>query len=119
MAVVGKNFAVLEAGWLRTGGFLTWLVWAALHVLALPQLQNRFRVQTQWFWSYLTGATQLAPDFGSAAAVGVIAASRPGGQLLPDAELVRDCTCGRFHHLRAGRPHRTTVGGLTSVVRIG
>jgi NADH:ubiquinone reductase (H+-translocating) len=55
MAVVGKNFAVLEAGWLRTGGFLTWLVWAALHVLALPQLQNRFRVQTQWFWSYLTG----------------------------------------------------------------
>jgi NADH dehydrogenase len=55
MAVVGKNFAVLEAGWLRTGGFLTWLVWAVLHVLALPQLQNRFRVQTQWFWSYLTG----------------------------------------------------------------
>ncbi|WP_247785888.1 NAD(P)/FAD-dependent oxidoreductase [Bradyrhizobium sp. 170] len=55
MAVVGKNFAVLEVGWLRTGGFLTWLVWAALHVLALPQLQNRFRVQTQWFWSYLTG----------------------------------------------------------------
>src|SRR6266567_2655320 len=55
MAVVGKNFAVLEAGWLRTGGFLTWLVWAGLHVLALPQLQNRFRVQTQWFWSYLTG----------------------------------------------------------------
>ncbi|WP_084302351.1 NAD(P)/FAD-dependent oxidoreductase [Bradyrhizobium sp. WSM2254] len=55
MAVVGKNFAILEAGWLRTGGFLTWLVWAALHVLSLPQLQNRFRVQTQWFWSYLTG----------------------------------------------------------------
>lgn len=55
MAVVGKNFAILEAGWLRTGGFLTWLVWAGLHVLALPQLQNRFRVQTQWFWSYLTG----------------------------------------------------------------
>jgi NADH dehydrogenase len=55
MAVVGKNFAILEAGRLRTSGFLTWLVWAALHVLALPQLQNRFRVQNQWFWSYLTG----------------------------------------------------------------
>jgi NADH:ubiquinone reductase (H+-translocating) len=55
MAVVGKNFAVLEAGHLRTSGFLTWLVWAALHVLALPQLQNRFRVQNQWFWSYLSG----------------------------------------------------------------
>jgi NADH:ubiquinone reductase (H+-translocating) len=55
MAVVGKNFAILEAGRLRTSGFVTWLIWAALHVLALPQLQNRFRVQTQWFWSYLTG----------------------------------------------------------------
>lgn len=55
MAVVGKNFAILEAGHLRISGFLTWLVWAVLHVLALPQLQNRFRVQTQWFWSYLTG----------------------------------------------------------------
>ncbi|MEH2562297.1 NADH dehydrogenase FAD-containing subunit [Bradyrhizobium sp. AZCC 2289] len=38
-----------EAGHWRSSGFLTWLVWAALHVLALPQLQNRFRVQTQWF----------------------------------------------------------------------
>jgi NADH dehydrogenase len=55
MAVVGKNFAILEAGYLRSSGFVTWLVWAALHVLALPQLQNRFRVQTQWFWSYLSG----------------------------------------------------------------
>lgn len=55
MAVVGKNFAILESSHLRSSGFLTWLVWAALHVLALPQLQNRFRVQTQWFWSYLSG----------------------------------------------------------------
>ncbi len=54
MAVVGKNFAILEAGYWRSSGFVTWLVWAALHVLALPQLQNRFRVQTQWFWSYLS-----------------------------------------------------------------
>jgi NADH dehydrogenase len=55
MAVVGKNFAILEAGHLRSSGFLTWLLWAVLHVLTLPQLQNRLRVQTQWFWSYLTG----------------------------------------------------------------
>jgi NADH dehydrogenase len=55
MAVVGKNFAVLEAGRLRMTGVFTWLIWAALHVMALPQLQNRFRVQTQWFWSYLSG----------------------------------------------------------------
>src|SRR5262250_608055 len=37
MAVVGKNYAVLERGGLRTSGFLTWLVWAFVHVLSLPQ----------------------------------------------------------------------------------
>jgi NADH dehydrogenase len=55
MAVVGKNFAVLQRGRLRLSGFLTWLVWALIHVMFLPQMQNRLRVQTQWLWSYLTG----------------------------------------------------------------
>src|SRR5262249_36000210 len=54
MAVVAKNYAVLERGWLCTGGFLTWLVWAFVHILSLPQLQNRLRVQRQWLWSYFT-----------------------------------------------------------------
>ena len=55
MAVVGKNYAVLQRGWLRTSGFLTWLVWAFIHILSLPQMQNRLRVQRQWLWSYFTG----------------------------------------------------------------
>jgi NADH dehydrogenase len=64
MAVVGKNYAVLERGRLRTGGFLTWLVWAFVHILALPQLQNRLRVQRQWLWSYFTGqrSSRLIPE---------------------------------------------------------
>jgi NADH dehydrogenase len=64
MAVVGKNYAVLERGWLRTSGFLTWLVWAFVHILSLPQLQNRLRVQRQWLWSYLTGqrSSRLIPE---------------------------------------------------------
>jgi NADH dehydrogenase len=55
MAVVGKSFAVLERGRIRTSGFMTWLVWVFIHVMFLPQLQNRLRVQRQWFWSYWTG----------------------------------------------------------------
>lgn len=55
MAVVGKNFAILEAGRIHMSGFVTWLIWAAIHVIALPQEQNRLRVQRQWLWSYLTG----------------------------------------------------------------
>jgi NADH dehydrogenase len=64
MAVVGKNFAILESGFLRTGGFAAFLVWIVLHVLALPQLQNRFRVQVQWLWSYFTGqrSSRLIPE---------------------------------------------------------
>src|SRR5215472_1605970 len=64
MAVVGKNYAVLERGWVRTSGSLTWLVWAFVHVLALPQLQNRLRVQRQWLWSYFTGqrSSRLIPE---------------------------------------------------------
>src|SRR5499426_2158810 len=64
MAVVGKNYAVLERGRLRTGGFLTYLVWAFVHILSLPQLQNRLRVQHQWLWSYFTGqrSSRLIPE---------------------------------------------------------
>jgi NADH dehydrogenase len=64
MAVVGKNYAVLERGWLRTSGFLTWLVWAFVHILSLPQSQNRLRVQRQWLWSYFTGqrGSRLIPE---------------------------------------------------------
>src|SRR5262250_1847235 len=64
MAVVAKNYAVLERGWLCTGGFPTWLVWAFVHILSLPQLQNRLRVQHQWLWSYFTGqrSSRLIPE---------------------------------------------------------
>jgi NADH:ubiquinone reductase (H+-translocating) len=64
MAVVGKNFAVLESGNLRMSGFVTWLIWAALHVMSLPQPQNKWRVRIQWFWSYFTGqrSSRLIPE---------------------------------------------------------
>src|SRR5437899_1286582 len=64
MAVVGRNYAILESGRIRTSGFATWLVWVLLHLMALPQVQNRLRVQTQWFWSYFTGqrSSRLIPE---------------------------------------------------------
>jgi len=64
MAVVGNNYAVLQRGALRMSGFLTFLVWAFIHILSLPQLQNRLRVQRQWLWSYLSGqrSSRLIPE---------------------------------------------------------
>jgi NADH dehydrogenase len=68
MAVVGRNFAILESGRLHISGFVTWLVWVLLHVMSLPQAQNRLRVQTQWFWSYFTGqrSSRLIPERAAA-----------------------------------------------------
>jgi NADH dehydrogenase len=64
MAVVGKNFAILERGSLRLSGSSIWLVWAFIHIMFLPQVQNRLRVQMQWFWSYTTGqrSSRLIPE---------------------------------------------------------
>ena len=48
----------------RMSGFATWLVWVFLHLMSLPQLQNRLRAQSQWLWSYLTGqrSSRLIPE---------------------------------------------------------
>jgi len=64
MAVVGRNFAILESGCLRMSGFVTWLVWVFLHLMSLPQLQNRMRVQTEWLLAYCTGqrSSRLIPE---------------------------------------------------------
>ena len=55
MAVVGKDYALLEAPSWKMSGRLTWLVWAFIHISTLPRLQNRLRVGVQWLWSYFTG----------------------------------------------------------------
>jgi NADH dehydrogenase len=55
MAVIGKNFAIMESGRIKLAGIIPWFIWAFLHVMFLPQLQNQRRVQNQWFWSYFTG----------------------------------------------------------------
>jgi NADH:ubiquinone reductase (H+-translocating) len=54
MAVVGKNFAIMESGRIRLAGLTAWFVWAFIHLLFLPQLQNRLRVERQSLWSYFT-----------------------------------------------------------------
>jgi NADH:ubiquinone reductase (H+-translocating) len=55
LAVVGKNFAVLESGKVRLSGFPAWLVWVAVHWQFLGQSSLRLSVLVQWAWTYLTG----------------------------------------------------------------
>jgi NADH dehydrogenase FAD-containing subunit len=55
MAVVGKGFAILQSGGVRTSGALAWLAWAAVHLQFLAQSNLRVSVFMQWVWTYLTG----------------------------------------------------------------
>src|SRR5712671_1978040 len=55
MAVVGKGFAVLQAGKIKMSGFAPWLAWAAVHLQFLAQSSLRVSVFLQWVWTYLTG----------------------------------------------------------------
>jgi NADH dehydrogenase FAD-containing subunit len=55
LAVVGKNFAVLESGPVKMSGFLAWLVWALVHIQFLAESSLQFSVFLQWVWTYLSG----------------------------------------------------------------
>jgi len=54
LAVVGRNYAVLERGGLRLSGFPAWLVWAFVHIQFLALFNNKLLVFAQWIWSYFT-----------------------------------------------------------------
>jgi len=54
LAVVGRNYAVLERGRLRLSGFPAWLVWAFVHIQFLALFNNKLLVFAQWIWSYFT-----------------------------------------------------------------
>jgi len=54
LAVVGKNFAVLQSAGVQLSGFLAWLVWALIHIQFLAESSLRFSVFVQWIWTYLT-----------------------------------------------------------------
>src|SRR5215813_9915856 len=54
MAVVGRGFAILNAGVVKLSGLPAWLVWAFIHIAFLPAPGNRWRVRAQWLWSYFT-----------------------------------------------------------------
>jgi NADH dehydrogenase len=56
MAVIGRNFAILEKGDIRMSGYVAWLAWLFIHVLYLADHENRFAVASTWAWSYYTQA---------------------------------------------------------------
>jgi NADH dehydrogenase len=64
-AIVGRNAAVFDFGWLRLKGRLGWMLWAIVHIYLLTGFENRLLVAVHWFWLYLTyerGARLITGD---------------------------------------------------------
>lgn len=54
LAVIGRNAAVADFGFLRLGGFIAWLIWIFVHIAYLIEFDNKVLVLFQWAWNYFT-----------------------------------------------------------------
>jgi NADH dehydrogenase len=54
LAQIGKAAAVADLGLIRFGGFLAWLIWAAVHLWYIMVVENRLLIFLQWAWWYFT-----------------------------------------------------------------
>ena len=54
LAVIGRNAAIADFGFMRLAGFLAWVVWVFVHIAYLIEFDNKLRVLIQWAWTYFT-----------------------------------------------------------------
>ena len=54
LAVIGRNAAVVNLGFVKFSGFLAWLTWIFVHIFFLIEFDNKIIVMVQWAWGYFT-----------------------------------------------------------------
>src|SRR5690606_8449382 len=54
MATIGKKLAVVDLPVLKFSGFIAWLVWLFVHLMAIVGVKNRINVFMNWAWNYLS-----------------------------------------------------------------
>jgi len=54
MATIGRNLAVVDLPFMRFSGFLAWLTWMFVHLMAIVGVKNRLLIFINWFWNYVT-----------------------------------------------------------------
>ena len=54
LAVIGRNAAVADLGFLQINGFFPWLIWTFVHIRYLIGFDNKVLVLLQWAWNYFT-----------------------------------------------------------------
>jgi NADH dehydrogenase len=54
MATIGRNRAVADLPFIRFSGFIAWLTWMFVHLMAIVGVKNRLLIFVNWMWNYLT-----------------------------------------------------------------
>lgn len=54
LAVIGRNAAVVDLGFVKFSGFFAWLAWIFVHIFFLIEFDNKLLVMIQWGWNYFT-----------------------------------------------------------------
>lgn len=54
MATVGRNLAVVDLPFLKFQGFLAWLTWMFVHLMAIVGVKNKLLIFINWLWNYVT-----------------------------------------------------------------
>jgi NADH dehydrogenase len=54
LAVIGRNRAVADFGWIRLSGYPAWLAWVFVHIWYLIGFENKVIVMVQWAFDYFT-----------------------------------------------------------------
>lgn len=54
MATIGRNRAVADLPFIKFSGFIAWLTWMFVHLMAIVGVKNRLLIFINWMWNYLT-----------------------------------------------------------------
>jgi len=54
LAMIGKNSAVVDLGFVKLRGFIAWVFWLFIHIYFLIEYNSKLLVMIQWTWNYFT-----------------------------------------------------------------
>jgi NADH dehydrogenase len=54
MATIGRNRAVADLPFIKFSGFIAWLTWMFVHLMAIVGVKNRLLIFVNWMWNYMT-----------------------------------------------------------------
>ena len=54
LATIGRKLAVADLPYLHLGGFVAWILWLLVHLMAIVGIRNRLFIFLNWMWNYIT-----------------------------------------------------------------